>query len=96
MPSNYGPQAEHNAQRTAAHEALKSFQAATDERKRARVFASPSGTRSGTDVVDITESVVDLLDMITRSMDWGSDFWCDGDLPSFIKLCDLLKVDFGA
>ena len=31
--------------------------------------------------------------MITTSMDWGSDFWTDTDLPSFIELCKLLKFE---
>lgn len=31
--------------------------------------------------------------MITTSMDWGSDFWSDADLPSFIELCKLLKFE---
>jgi hypothetical protein len=26
-------------------------------------------------------------------MDWGSDFWTDVDLPSFIILCKLLKFE---
>lgn len=77
------------SQRKAAAEALRSFQAATKERRRARIWAEP---RDG-ERVDITEHVVSLLDMITSSMDWGSEFWTDTDLPSFIALCDLLKFD---
>jgi hypothetical protein len=76
-------------QRQAAAEALKAFEAATDERRRTRIWAEPAGEPR----VDVTEHVVSLLDMITMSMDWGSDFWTDVDLPSFITLCKLLKFE---
>lgn len=76
-------------ERAAAAEALKSFQAATAERRRARIWAEPEGEPR----VDVTEHVVSLLDMITQSLDWGSDFWTDSDLPSFITLCRLLKFE---
>ena len=76
-------------QRTAAAEALRAFKTATDERRRARIWAEPEGEAR----VDVTEHVVSLLDMITMSMDWGSDFWTDVDLPSFIILCKLLKFE---
>lgn len=76
-------------QRTAAAEALKNFQQATADRRRAIIWAeTPDGPP-----VDVTEHVVSLLDMITQSMDWGSDFWTDSDLPSFIELCRLLKFE---
>ena len=78
-----------NEQRTAAAEALKAFQEATDDRRRARIWAEPEGETR----VDVTEHVISLLDMITTSMDWGSDFWTDADLPSFITLCKLLKFE---
>lgn len=78
-----------NAQREAAAEALRVFQQATAERRRAHIWAEPEGQPR----VDVTEEVVCLLDMITMSMDWGSDFWTDIDLPAFITLCGLLKVD---
>jgi hypothetical protein len=74
--------------RTAAAEALKSFQQTSQERRRTRIYACP---RSG-ETTDVTEHVVSLLDMITQSLDWGSDFWTDSDLPSFIELCNLLDV----
>lgn len=86
---------EYITQRTAAAEALEKFKAATADRKRARIIAldysaldrgEPHGT-------DVTEAVVDLLDMITQSMDWVSHFWTDHDLPSFIRLCKLLKFE---
>lgn len=77
------------AERDAAAEALRSFQAATADRRRARIWAEPEGEQR----IDVTEHVVSLLDMITQSMDWGSDFWTDSDLPSFIELCKLLKFD---
>jgi hypothetical protein len=77
------------AQRKAAAQAMKAFKAATKERRRARIWAYPEGQKR----VDVTEEVVSLLDLITTSMDWGSDFWSDADLPSFITLCGLLKVD---
>lgn len=76
-------------QRKAAAEALKGFKAATQDRRRASIWAYPKGSRP----VDVTEHVVSLLDMITMSMDWGSDFWTDTDLPSFIELCKLLKFE---
>lgn len=76
-------------QRTAAAAALKGFKEATAERRRARIWAYPEGGKR----VDVTEHVVSLLDMITTSMDWGSDFWTDTDLPSFIELCRLLKFE---
>jgi hypothetical protein len=82
----------YNEQRTAAAAALKAFQAATAERRRATIWAEPEGEPR----VDVTEHVVSLLDMITTSMDWGSDFWTDSDLPSFIELCRLLKFDTDA
>jgi hypothetical protein len=76
-------------QREAAAAALKGFQAATEDRRRARIWAyTEDGER-----VDVTEHVISLLDMITRSMDWGSDFWTDTDLPSFIELCKLLQFE---
>ena len=78
-----------NKQRDAAAEALAKFKAATEERRRARIWAEPEGEPR----VDVTEHVVDLLDMITMSLNWGSDFWTDTDLPSFIELCRLLKFD---
>jgi hypothetical protein len=77
------------AQRQAAAQALREFQEATAERRRARIWAEPEGE----DRLDVTEHVVSLLDMITQSMDWGSDFWTDSDLPSFIVLCQLLKFE---
>jgi len=76
-------------QRQAAAEALKGFQSATADRRRARIWAYPDGGKR----IDVTEHVVSLLDMITTSMDWGSDFWTDTDLPSFIELCKLLKFE---
>jgi hypothetical protein len=76
-------------QREAAADALEAFKAASEERRRARIWAEPEGEPR----VDVTEHVVSLLDMITMSMDWGSDFWTDVDLPSFIELCSLLKFD---
>jgi hypothetical protein len=76
-------------QREAAAEALESFRQASAERRRTKIFACPKGRRR----VDVTEHVVSLLDMITTSMDWGSDFWTDTDLPSFIELCRLLDFD---
>jgi hypothetical protein len=76
-------------QREAAAAALESFKAATEDRRRARIWAEPEGEPR----VDVTEHVVSLLDMITTSMDWGSDFWTDTDLPSFIELCKLLKFE---
>ncbi len=76
-------------QREAAAEALEGFKAATKERRRARIWAYPEGQKR----VDVTEHVISLLDMITTSMDWGSDFWTDTDLPSFIELCKLLKFE---
>ena len=78
-------------QRDAAAEAMRSFKAATEGRRRARIWAEPEGEPR----VDVTEQVVDLLDMMTQSLDWGSDFWADSDLPSFIELCRLLKFDEG-
>ena len=78
-----------NPQRTAAAEALRSFQQASDERKRTKIYAYPKRGKR----VDVTEHVVSLLDMITQSLDWGSDFWSDSDLPSFIELCRLLDFD---
>ena len=81
----------YNEKRDAAAEALEAFKTASEERRRARILIYT--TENSLLPVDITEDVVSLLDMITCSMDWGSDFWCDSDLPSFIKLCDLLKVD---
>jgi hypothetical protein len=78
-----------NEQRTAAAEALKAFKAATEDRRRTRIWAEPEGGLR----LDVTEHVVSLLDMITMSMDWGSDFWTDVDLPSFIELCRLLKFE---
>lgn len=77
------------SQRQAAAEALESFKQASAERQRTRIFAYPRKGRR----VDVTEHVVSLLDMITTSMDWGSDFWTDTDLPSFIELCKLLDFD---
>lgn len=79
----------HTERRTAAAEALREFQKATQNRRRARIWAEPEGAER----VDVTEHVVSLLDMITQSMDWGSEFWTDSDLPSFIELCGLLKFD---
>ena len=76
-------------QREAAAEALDAFKAATKDRRRARIWAEPEGEPR----VDVTEHVISLLDMITTSMDWGSDFWTDTDLPSFIELCKLLKFE---
>ena len=78
-----------NAQREAAADALRAFKAASEDRRRARIWAEPEGEPR----VDVTEHVVSLLDMITMSMDWGSDFWTDTDLPSFIELCKLLDFD---
>ena len=78
-----------NEQREAAADALRAFKAASEDRRRARIWAEPEGEPR----VDVTEHVVSLLDMITMSMDWGSDFWNDADLPSFITLCRLLKFD---
>lgn len=78
-----------DSKRVAAAEALAAFKAASEERRRARIVAIPGdGCQE-----DVTEHVVSLLDMITQSMDWGSDFWSDSDLPSFIHLCGLLKFD---
>jgi hypothetical protein len=77
------------AQREAAAEALKAFEQASAERRRTKIFAYPRGRKR----VDVTEHVISLLDMITTSMDWGSDFWTDTDLPSFIELCKLLDFD---
>ena len=78
-----------NAKREAAAEALQAYKAATAERKRATILAF-----SGSDPpVNVTEEVVSILDMITTSMDWGSDFWSDVDLPAFITLCSLLKFE---
>ncbi len=78
-----------HTERDAAAEAMRQFKAATEERRRARIWAEPEGEPR----VDVTEQVVDLLDMITESLDWGSDFWTDTDLASFIELCKLLKFD---
>jgi len=76
-------------QRQAAAEALQSFQAASAERRRTKIWAYPRKGRR----VDVTEHVISLLDMITQSMNWGSDFWTDTDLQSFIELCKLLDFD---
>ncbi len=77
------------ARREAAAEALKSFKQASEDRRRTKIWAYPKSRKP----VDVTEHVVSLLDMITTSMDWGSDFWTDTDLPSFIELCKLLDFD---
>lgn len=75
--------------REAAAEALKAFKDATNVRRRAKIVAFPLNGEP----VNVTEEVVSLLDMITTSIDWGSDFWSDDDLPAFITLCDLLKFE---
>lgn len=75
-----------NAKRRAAAEALQSFKEATAGRQRARIVAHPVNGKP----VDVTEEVVSILDMIVTSIDWGSDFWSDDDLPAFITLCTLL------
>src|SRR5512146_2683957 len=76
--------------RTAAAEALESFKKATAERRRSHIYAE---SEPGQPLIDVTEEVVNLLDMITTSMDCGSDFWTDTDLPAFIRLCTLLKFE---
>ena len=76
-------------QRQAAAEALKRFKEVTEDKRRASIWAYPESEPA----VDVTEHVISLLDMITTSMDWGSDFWTDTDLPSFIELCKLLKFE---
>jgi hypothetical protein len=83
-----------NERRIAAAEALEQYKAATQERKRAVILAFPQ-SKDGThpEPVNVTEEVVSILDMIVTSMDWGSDFWSDDDLPAFITLCSLLKFD---
>lgn len=87
MPTPYRSPHRYNESREAAAEVLRAYQAATEERRRARIWAEPEGEPR----VDVTEHVVSLLDMITTSMDWGSDFWTDTDLESFVELCRLLK-----
>lgn len=77
------------SKRKAAAEAMRSFEQASAERRRTKIFAYPKDRAP----VDVTEHVVSLLDMITTSLDWGSDFWSDDDLPSFIELCQLLDFD---
>jgi hypothetical protein len=68
---------------------MHEFQKVSAERRRAHVFVEQDdGTRT-----DVTESVVSLLDMITQSMDWGSEFWVDNDLDEFIALCKMLKFE---
>lgn len=78
--------------RFAAAEAMRAFKEASERCRRASVWVVPRNQSDGYPV-DVTEHVVSLLDMITTSLDWGSDFWSDDDLPSFIELCNLLKVD---
>lgn len=73
--------------RIAAAEALEAFKAVTALRERAKIVAYPLNGEP----VDVTEEVVSILDMITSSMNWGSDFWSDDDLPAFITLCGLLN-----
>lgn len=80
-----------NARRLAAAEALQKFKEASVRLRRSSVWVIPQNSSDGYPV-DVTEHVVSLLDMITTSIDWGSDFWSDDDLPSFIELCRLLKV----
>jgi hypothetical protein len=80
--------------RVAAAEMMEAFKAATKVRQRSVIIAFPYGpSDSSAYPVDVTEEVVSILDMITTSMDWGSDFWSDDDLPAFITLCNLLKFD---
>lgn len=78
-----------DAKRAAAAEALRSFKEATVARKRAKIVAFPLDGEP----VDVTEEIVSILDMIVSSLDWGSDFWSDDDLPAFITLCGLLKFE---
>lgn len=74
-------------QREAAAEALRRYKEATTARQRAEIIAFPIGGQP----VNVTEEVVSVLDMIVTSIDWGSDFWSDDDLPAFITLCSLLN-----
>lgn len=76
--------------RIAAAEALAAYHRATERQKRAEFLAFPA---NGAPPVNVTEEVVSLLDMIVTSIDWGSDFWSDDDLPAFITLCELLKFE---
>jgi hypothetical protein len=76
-------------QRKAAAQALESFKQTSRERRRTKIYACPRHGKR----IDVTEHIISLLDMITTSMDWGSDFWTDTDLPSFIELCKLLDFD---
>ena len=75
--------------REAAAEALRAFTTATERHRRARIVAYPLDGES----VDVTEEIVSVLDMIVTSMDWGSGFWSDDDLPAFITLCSLLNFE---
>lgn len=75
--------------REAAAEALEAFKKATDKYRRAKIVAFPLDGEP----VDVTEEIVSVLDMITTSLDWGSDFWSDDDLPAFITLCSLLNFE---
>lgn len=43
------------------------------------------------EAVDVTEPVVDILDRLTQTLDWGSGMFNDDELRSFFLLCDLLK-----
>lgn len=81
-----------DAKRIAAAEAFRAFKQASEDQRRATVWVIPRNQSDG-HPVDVTEHVVGLLDMIVTSVDWGSDFWSDDDLPSFIELCNLLKID---
>jgi hypothetical protein len=78
--------------RVAAAQALKQFKEASLAKRRAGVWIFPHPEEPGYPV-DVTEHVVSLLDMIVMSIEWGSDYWSDDDLPSFIELCNLLKID---
>jgi hypothetical protein len=77
----------------AAIQALRAFQKATDTRRRAKIWADPDTEDGGVELIDVTESVVDVMDMVVGSMDWGSGFYSDTDKLSIIALARLLKVD---
>jgi hypothetical protein len=78
-----------DAEEKAAIDALIEFKAVTAQRRRAKIIACPLGE----DPVDVTEAVVDVLDMVHSSLNWSSNFYNDTDKLSFIALCRLLKVD---
>lgn len=76
----------------AAAEAMNRFKAASSEQRRGAIWAFPHPNDSGRPI-DVTEHVVSLLDIISMSMEWGSGMYNDNDLPGFVELCDLLKVE---